>query len=41
MTLASTPESGRELTRSRLADEPRTASMLIARGRAPAGTAEQ
>jgi hypothetical protein len=40
MTLASTRESGRELTRSRLADEPRAASMLAARGPAPAGHAE-
>jgi hypothetical protein len=39
MTLASTRESGRELTRSRLADE-RAASMLAARGPAPAGHAE-
>jgi hypothetical protein len=40
MTLASTRESGRELTRSRLADGPRAASMLAARGPAPAGHAE-
>jgi hypothetical protein len=40
ITLASTRESGRELTRSRLADEPRAASMLAARGPAPAGHAE-
>jgi hypothetical protein len=40
MTLASARESGRELTRARLADEPRAASMLAARGPVPAGHAE-
>jgi hypothetical protein len=40
MTLGSIRESGRELTRSRSADEPRAASMLAACGPAPVGAAE-